>query len=89
MSINPTYTGMELRRIVRDPVGLFFTAALPAFLFVIFGATQSFKDESAGNGNVGLYIMVSMSFKTTSEIASSTVAYSSSDQPPTTSLASA
>ncbi|WP_328796763.1 ABC transporter permease [Janibacter melonis] len=60
MSINPTYTGMELRRIVRDPVGLFFTAALPAFLFVIFGATQSFKDESAGNGNVGLYIMVSM-----------------------------
>lgn len=59
-TINPTFTRFELVRIFRDPVGLFFTAVLPAFMYVIFGATQSYKDESAGNGNVAMWIMVSM-----------------------------
>ena len=59
-TINPTFTRLELKRIFRDPVGLFFTAVLPAFMYVIFGATQSYKDESAGNGNVAMWIMVSM-----------------------------
>lgn len=59
-TINPTFTKLELKRIFRDPVGLFFTAVLPAFMYVIFGATQSYKDESAGNGNVAMWIMVSM-----------------------------
>ncbi|MBM6546788.1 ABC transporter permease [Janibacter sp. YIM B02568] len=58
--MNPTFTRLELKRIFRDPVGLFFTAVLPAFMYVIFGATQSYKDESAGNGNVAMWIMVSM-----------------------------
>ncbi|BDZ60176.1 ABC transporter permease [Barrientosiimonas endolithica] len=58
--MNRTYLGMELKRIVRDPAGLFFTAGLPAFMYVIFGAAQSYKSANAGNGNVALFIVISM-----------------------------
>lgn len=58
--INPTFTRLELTRVFRDRVGLFFTAVLPAFMYVIFGATQSYKDAEVGNGNVAMWIMVSM-----------------------------
>ena len=59
-TVNPTYARLELRRIRRDVIGLFFTAVLPAFMYVIFGAATDYKDESAGHGNVAMYIMVSM-----------------------------
>jgi len=58
--MNTTYYRMELLRTVRDVLGLFFIAVLPAFLYVIFGASQSYSQESAGNGNVAMYIMISM-----------------------------
>ncbi|MCW4602891.1 ABC transporter permease [Janibacter hoylei] len=58
--MNPTYIGLELKRIVRDYVGLFFVAGLPAFMYVIFGVSQAFGDEDLGRGNVSLYIMISM-----------------------------
>nr|WP_144857998.1 ABC transporter permease [Marihabitans asiaticum] len=58
--MSPTFTRTELTRVVRDPVGLFFTAVLPAFFYVIFGATQDYKDAAAGNGNVAMWIMISM-----------------------------
>lgn len=58
--VNSTYVRLELRRIIRDKVGLFFTVGLPAIMYLIFGAASSFKDEDAGNGNVGMYIMISM-----------------------------
>lgn len=58
--INAVYYGMELRRQVRDFLGLFFTAVLPAFLYVIFGAAQSYSQGDAGNGNVAAYMMISM-----------------------------
>lgn len=58
--MNGTYYRMELLRTVRDFLGLFFTAVLPAFLYVIFGASQSFSQDPAGNGNVAMYIMISM-----------------------------
>ena len=58
--MNPTYIGLELKRIVRDYVGLFFIAVLPAFMFIIFGAAQTFGKEDIGKGNVALYIMISM-----------------------------
>lgn len=51
---------LELRRIIRDKVGLFFTVGLPAIMYLIFGAASSFKDEDSGNGNVGMYIMISI-----------------------------
>lgn len=55
-----TFVGLELRRIFRDYVNVFFIAVLPAFFYLIFGASQSFATESAGNGNVAMYIMISM-----------------------------
>ncbi|MFV0253752.1 MAG: ABC transporter permease [Beutenbergiaceae bacterium] len=59
--MNPTYYRTELLRIFRDIPGLFFTAVLPAFLYVIFGASQSYSDASAGNGNVAAWVMINMS----------------------------
>lgn len=58
--MNPTYIGLELKRITRDYVGLFFIAVLPAFLYIIFGVAQEYGQEDIGRGNVSLYIMISM-----------------------------
>ena len=58
--MNTTFAGLELRRVLRDYVSMFFIAVLPAFFYLIFGAAQDFSDESAGNGNVAMYIMISM-----------------------------
>lgn len=59
--MNPTYLALELKRFFRDPMSVFFIAVLPTFLYVIFGAAQSYSDQPAGNGNVAMYIAVSMS----------------------------
>jgi len=58
--MNLTYIGLELKRIVRDPVSLFFTAGLPVFFYLVFGAAMSWGDGAVGNGNVSMLIMVSM-----------------------------
>lgn len=60
--MNTTYYLMEVRRTVRDFLSLFFTAVLPAFLYVIFGASQGYSQEMlpTGRGNVAMYIMISM-----------------------------
>jgi ABC-2 type transport system permease protein len=58
--MNLVYTGLELRRVLRDYVSMFFIAVLPAFFYLIFGASQEFSAQSAGNGNVGMYVMISM-----------------------------
>jgi len=58
--MNAIYIGLELRRVFRDYVSMFFIAVLPAFFYVIFGAAQKFSNESAGKGNVGMYVMISM-----------------------------
>ncbi len=58
--MNLIYAGLELRRVFRDYVSMFFIAVLPAFFYLIFGAAQEFGDENAGNGNVAMYVMVSM-----------------------------
>jgi ABC-2 type transport system permease protein len=58
--MNATYTLLELRRVFRDYVSMFFIAVLPAFFYLIFGAAQDFSSERAGNGNVGMYVMISM-----------------------------
>ncbi|MGH3506986.1 MAG: ABC transporter permease [Nocardioidaceae bacterium] len=51
------YAGLDLKRQLRDKVGMFFTVALPAFLFVVFGMGD---DEAYGSANVAMYVMVSM-----------------------------
>ncbi|MGB3764330.1 MAG: ABC transporter permease [Ornithinimicrobium sp.] len=58
--MNTTYLALETQRITRDYVTMFFTAVLPAFFFLIFGAAQDYSSEPAGNGNVAMYIMISM-----------------------------
>ncbi len=58
--MNATFTGLELRRVLRDYVSMFFIAVLPAFFYLIFGAAQEFGSEDAGNGNVAMYVMISM-----------------------------
>lgn len=58
--MNTTYLRIELARVVRDAVSMFFLAVLPAFFYLIFGASQEYSGESAGNGNVAMYIMISM-----------------------------
>ena len=58
--MNTTMLSLEVRRIVRDPVTLFFTVGLPVFFYLIFGAAQDYSEESAGNGNVAMSIMVAM-----------------------------
>lgn len=58
--MNTTFLGLELKRQLRDYVTMFFTAVLPAFFYLIFGAAQAWSTETAGNGNVAMYIMISM-----------------------------
>lgn len=58
--MNITYLRLELKRFFRDFMSVFFIAVLPCFLYVIFGAAQSYSDAPAGNGNVAMYVMLSM-----------------------------
>lgn len=58
--MNATYTLIEMKRITRDYMGMFFTAVLPAFFYVIFGSTVDAKGTVIGNGNVAMYVMISM-----------------------------
>lgn len=55
-----TMLRLEVLRVLRDPVTLFFTVGLPVFRYLIFGASQDFGSQSAGNGNVAMAIMVAM-----------------------------
>lgn len=58
--MNPTYTFLEMRRITRNYTNMFFTAVLPAFFYLIFGSTVDSKSTDIGNGNVAMYVMISM-----------------------------
>lgn len=58
--MNLTYYRLELRRLRRDYVTLFFTAALPAFMYLIFGASPEYGDEPVRDGNVAMWIMIAM-----------------------------
>src|SRR5690625_163060 len=58
--MNLTYLRLELRRILRDVASLFFIVVLPAFLYIIFGASQAYGGEMIVGGNVTMYIMTSM-----------------------------
>lgn len=58
--MNTTFLKIEMLRILRDPVTMFFTSMLPVFFYLIFGASMDYSQENAGNGNVAMYIMISM-----------------------------
>lgn len=52
-----TYATLDLRRQLRDRTGVFFTVALPAFMYLVFGLST---DAPVGSGNVAMYVMISM-----------------------------
>lgn len=58
--MNFTYYRLELRRLRRDYVTMFFVAGLPAFIYVIFGATADYGDEPVRDGNVTMWVMIAM-----------------------------
>jgi ABC-2 type transport system permease protein len=51
------FVRLDLRRQLRDRIGMFFVVGLPAFMFLVFGLGS---DERVGSGNVAMYVMVSM-----------------------------
>jgi len=51
------YAGLDLKRQLRDRMGMFFIVALPSFLFFVFGLGD---DEPYGSADVAMYVMVSM-----------------------------
>ncbi len=58
--MNVTYYRLELRRLRRDPVTMFFTAGLPAFLYIIFGANAEYGSDPVRDGNVAMWVMIAM-----------------------------
>lgn len=52
-----TYARLDLKRQLRDRMGMFFIVALPAFFFLVFGLGD---DEPFGSANVAMYVMISM-----------------------------
>lgn len=60
MTFSMPYLRLELLRQLHNPFTLAFTLALPALMYIIFGASQDYGSLSAGHGNVAFSIMVSM-----------------------------
>ena len=52
-----TYARLDLRRQLRDRIGMFFVVGLPTFMFLVFGLGS---DDPVGSGNVAMYVMISM-----------------------------
>ena len=59
-SFNATYYRMEMRRIGRDRISLFFTIGLPGFMYLIFGASPDYGSEPVRDGNVAMWVMIAM-----------------------------
>ncbi|MGH1561795.1 ABC transporter permease [Mumia sp. DW29H23] len=57
---SPTFLRLELRRMLRNRRTVIFTLVMPAAFFLLFGTSSSYRDESAGAGNVTAYVMVSL-----------------------------
>lgn len=51
------YARLDLRRQLRDRIGMFFVVGLPTFMYLVFGIGS---DDPVGSGNVGMYVMISM-----------------------------
>ena len=52
-----TYARLDLRRQLRDRIGMFFIVGLPTFMYLVFGLGS---DDAVGSGNVAMYVMISM-----------------------------
>lgn len=56
----PTYIGVELRRLARNRRTVIFTLVMPVAFFLLFGTVSDYRTQSVGNGNVTAYVMLSM-----------------------------
>ncbi|MFT4125900.1 MAG: ABC transporter permease [Gordonia sp. (in: high G+C Gram-positive bacteria)] len=54
-----TYFRVDVRRVLRNRRAMIFTVAMPALLYLVFGATQN-RSDTAGSGNVAFYVLVGM-----------------------------
>jgi len=52
-----TYARLDLRRQLRDRIGMFFVVGLPTFMYLVFGLGS---DDPVGSGNVAMIVMISM-----------------------------
>lgn len=55
-----TMLAIDTKRALRDP-GIIFIIGIPVLMYLIFGAAQEYGQETIGNGNVAMAIMVGMS----------------------------
>jgi ABC-2 type transport system permease protein len=60
MAISPTMLRIEGVRQLRNPYTLAFTLAMPVVMYLLFGVSMGYGDQSAGHGNVSFYVMTSM-----------------------------
>ncbi|TQC44410.1 ABC transporter permease [Rhodococcus sp. WS4] len=58
--LNTTLLGLEVRRLLRNRRTMIITLVMPVVFFLIFGLNPDYAGESAGNGNVSGYVMISM-----------------------------
>lgn len=54
-----TYYRLEVLRVLRDPVTLFFAAILPGFFYLLFG-NMEWGDFDIGRGNMAMYTMIAL-----------------------------
>lgn len=57
---NKTLAWIELKRVLRNRRTMIFSLVVPAAFYFLFGVGQTYSNESAGRGNVGAFIMISM-----------------------------
>lgn len=58
--MNTRFTFYELKRLATDKASLFFSVALPVFLYLVFGASMDIGDDPMKDGNLNAYVMISM-----------------------------
>ncbi|MFY9263456.1 MAG: ABC transporter permease [Actinomycetaceae bacterium] len=58
--MNTTMIRMDTIRYLRSPETLVFTIAMPALLYIVFGATAQYGDYPIGHGNINMMILVNM-----------------------------
>lgn len=57
--VSTVYLRNDIRRVLRNRRAMIFTVAMPALLYLVFGATQK-NTDSVGSGNVAFYVLVGM-----------------------------
>ncbi|PSA78441.1 ABC transporter permease [Corynebacterium diphtheriae] len=71
---------IDVKRIVRNPANLVFAILLPAGMYILFGAIQSYGEIKLGHGNVSATVMASMAAYGSVTVATSLAAASALEQ---------